>query len=151
MKKWWFILIFLACSDSGENTIYSASFTSTSDLERWQNVTADALTTDAGRHVLRIGGGCIQPAATLDIPVSSDGRYRLRCDARITEGLNGHLELYVNAQKPPVQVLVDSPTWRHYVSEGVVAHRGDTLVLDIYIGGIVFNEMMLDNLAIESD
>jgi hypothetical protein len=56
----------------------------------------------------------------------------------------------VNAQ-PPVQILVDSHTWRHYVSEDVVARRGDTLVVAIYIGGIVFNEMMLDNLTIESD
>ncbi len=150
MKKCLFTLIFLACGDSGENAIYSTSFASTSDLQRWQNVTDDALTTDAGRHVLRIGGGCIQPAAALELPVTGDGRYRLRCDARLTEGLNGHLELYVNAQ-PPVQILVDSHTWLHYVSEDVVAHRGDTLVVAIYIGGIVFNEMMLDNLTIESD
>ncbi len=154
MKRWFVLFLVAACGDAGGDMIFHSSFENQNDLAKWPALTPDMLADEgapgSGHHALRIGGGCPQPAASLEIPVLRSAKVRMRFDARLTEGTGGGIDLRQKGSHDAAHVTIDSHSWTHYVSESVMVDAGDTLVVEIYIGGIVFNEMLLDNFVVES-
>ncbi|MFC1620380.1 T9SS type A sorting domain-containing protein [Candidatus Neomarinimicrobiota bacterium] len=140
--------------------IYSNSFETPEDTSGWIGLGSwmfvDDPAPDEGTRSLLIGGGCIQPAAWIDVPCTTgDGPYRLSFwgnTGLITPYggyvLVGPADPY-SAFAAGIEVHVDSLNWHYYQAEGELSLGGiDTLRIQILIGGIVYDDMQIDGLEI---
>jgi hypothetical protein len=147
------------CSEPAPNLVYSNSFESASDATGWDGITEDMFVSDpapgGGNRALSIGGGCIQPAAYIDLPPQTeDGKYSISCWGKTTElPQTGEVVLVIADVEGPslgIQVEVDSEDWRFYVSGKYLYCPADHgLRLEIWIGGLVPAHMFIDCVKVE--
>lgn len=155
------ILIFILCFlhlrcdlNNGSPVIYSNSFETAADTTGWRGVYTSMFINDpaplSGRKSLRIGGGCIQPAASLDISGSAlRGKYKITCWAKTGRG-GGSIYLNDgNARHAESAVAPADTLWNYYQSEIPFSYSGTSaLRIEIYAGGIIPANIYLDNLKI---
>ena len=168
--RWFFliamiILVFLLL-ESGcdilnpENTeFFFTSFEQEEDAEGWSGVNSEMFVDDAapggGNQSLLIGGGCIQPTATLTLPgPRTGGFYTLSCWGKLDPDFNGgHVYLTLSdsgVEGPRVGLRIDRQEWHGYRSnETLYCPPSQSLEIQIMVGGIVYDCMKLDRLTIE--
>ena len=145
----------IGCSDQGSDILYFSSFESKNDLSPWDGVNELMLSRSAapngGYRSLRVGGGCLQPIATLPLQVDADGFYRLTCWARMIENNDaGIVVRKAHDFEPVAQIQISGRDWKSYASRDTFfAGAGDSLTLEIFCGGIILSEAEIDLLTIE--
>jgi hypothetical protein len=147
------------CTEPTPSLVYFNSFESAEDTTGWQGVSEEMLVgdpaPDGGNRALSIGGGCIQPAAYIDLPrQSEDGNYRVSCWGKASElPQTGEIVLAITdggGQSRGIQLEIDSEDWRFYVSQGYLYCPADHgLRLEIWIGGLVPAHMFIDCVKVE--
>jgi hypothetical protein len=107
-----------------------------------------------GKRSLHISGGCVQPTASINLPVhAKGGHYVLSCWAK-TEDINqaGRIILTINGrdeQKEKPEVLVNDTEWRFYKSKkSQYWSPNHKLRLEIRIGGLISAHMFVDCIKI---
>jgi hypothetical protein len=142
-----------------ESTLYSNSFESPADTAGWHGITADMLiddpAPDAGRRSLHIGGGCIQPSASLHLPGEyGPGCYRVSCWGRL-DGLSPAGSVGLVADAGPnglrqTQLQISTTDWSY--GNSLISWdqpTAMTLRLEIWIGGFIPASMSIDGIAVE--
>jgi hypothetical protein len=158
-----FFLFVAACDKRGVEprgrAIYFNSFETAQDTIGWIGVTAAMFVNDpapeAGDRSLHIGGGCIQPAAYIDLPEQADaGHYRVCCWGKLEDSSQGgSVGLVVDAeteQRREIHLVVNRTEWTFYASEEIIrcpAHH--RMRLEIMIGGFVPAGMFVDAITAE--
>ena len=140
-------------------TFYFNSFEVHSDTTDWHGISYKMFVEDpapnCGEKALHLGGGCIQPTAYLDLPISNkDEIYSLSLWAKIIEeNQSGVILLSVidgDRKLSEISLLVNSQNWKYYKSEkSLLCPAGKQLRLEIMIGGIIPASMLVDLLKIE--
>ncbi len=138
--------------------IYSNSFEVPEDTTGWIGLGSRMFVEDPapgeGSRSLRIGGGCLQPTAWIDIPCTAgDGTYRLSFwgkAGKVTSGggcvVVGPADWYTPLM---LEVCTDSLDWTFYQAEIDLQLAGiDSLRIQIWVGGIVFVDMQIDGLEV---
>lgn len=163
------ITLFSACKDSGTNVqesrqnntvFYFNSFENQADTSDWLGLSKNTFVNDTksgnGDFSIHLGGGCIQPAASIKFDSPGEGKYKFGFWAKMgQESQQAHLILKLNGdgnENEQIVVEVNSTDWKYYESERylfVPANR--ELVLEIMVGGIVFADVYVDNLKIEKE
>jgi hypothetical protein len=138
---------------------YFNSFESTQDTTGWHGVAAAMFVSDpapaGGKQSLHIGGGCIQPAAYIDLPQQTrGGYYRLRCWGKLVDiSQRGSIGLVVNAeteQRREIHLVISDTAWTSYESEEPFRCPADHhMRMEILIGGFVPASMFVDCIAVE--
>lgn len=158
------VVLINACQNSSqpegqnENLVYSTSFETEADISGWIGISKENLSNtacpDGKDYSLHIGGGCIQPAASYEIPSVLPGKYKLSFWAKMGQpsqsaGLYlrpAESSSYVDA----LHVQVTDTTWKYYESEkSLNIPSSMKLKLDVIVGGIIFADVFIDNLKIE--
>ena len=139
--------------------VYLTSFESAQDTTGWQGITDKMFVCDpapgAGIRSLHIGGGCIQPAAYIDLPPqTSPGNYVVSCWGKVPQVTRpGRIVLQIaqeGGEGWEVQLIVDSEDWTFYKSEESLRCSEDcTLRLQVWIGGFAPAHMFVDCIKIE--
>ena len=158
------VVLINACQNSSQpesqntNTVYSTPFETESDISGWIGITSENLSNTAcpdGKHYsLHIGGGCIQPAASYEIPAVQPGKYKISFWARMGQ-TSQSAGLYLRTVTNPfyvdtLSVQVTDTTWKYYESEKSLNIPSPMkLKLDVLVGGIIFADVFIDNLKIE--
>jgi hypothetical protein len=140
--------------------IYSNSFETSEDTTAWSGygnwgITVDPAP-DQGTRSFLIGGGCIQPAAWIDVPCTTGaGRYRLSLwgKAVYSEWSGGSVALsraaWEPSEEPKIEIHVVEPSWTPHSSEiDITLEENDTLRIQIQVGGYIYDEMLLDALEV---
>ncbi|MFB0517052.1 MAG: T9SS type A sorting domain-containing protein [Candidatus Neomarinimicrobiota bacterium] len=140
--------------------IYNNSFEVPEDTTDWVGLGYWMFVEDPapgqGSRSLLVGGGCLQPAAWIDIPCTTgDGTYRLSFWGKageVTPGSGcvvvGPADWYAPATKM-VEVCTDSLNWTFYQAEKDLQIGGiDSLRIQIWVGGIIYDDMQIDNLEV---
>ena len=137
--------------------VYLNSFESPQDTIGWIGISYSMFVDDplpaVGEKSLRIGGGCMQPAAYLKFDKTLSGHnYRLDCWGKT--GINGGSIVLTTAEvdslpRQEVSIEILDSVWTHYSSDIFHCPEDKTLQLDIYVGGIIFSEIYVDYLGIE--
>lgn len=160
-------IIILSCgednplsSDSKNNVFYFNSFEADKDSSGWNGLglSKDMFANDPcpedGKRSLHIGGGCPQPAASIELSGVEEGNYRFSFWAKMgQESQSAQVILKTccgaeDAEK--LIVLVDSTGWKFYQSEGNLnVTSNKKLALEIWVGGIIYADVFIDNLKIE--
>jgi len=109
---------------------------------------------DGGKKSVLISGGCIQPTASIDLPiVHKNSKFVMSCWGRVNEdNQSGLVSLKVmdgENSKNSVALNVNTKTWNLYKSEKLICQPGEHLRIEIMIGGIIGASMNLDLLKIE--
>jgi hypothetical protein len=157
-------LLINACQNSSqpesenENMVYSTSFETESDISGWSGLTkenlADSACPEGKNHSLHISGGCIQPAASYEIPNVQPGKYKISFWGKMGQASqSAGLTLKQSGSSSimdSVNTRVTSTTWKYYESEkGLTVASVTKLKLDVLVGGIIFADVFIDNLKIE--
>lgn len=149
-----------AQSPSDSPVVYVNSFEAPADTSGWFGLGDWMLVEDPapgqGSRSLLIGGGCLQPVAWIDIPCTTgDGTYRLSFWGKAGEVTpNGGSVVVgpVDWNTPlseNIQIWADSLDWTFYQAEGHLNLGGiDTLRIQIWVGGIVYDDVQLDGLEV---
>jgi|GEM_PF-1682383 len=171
MKKVLIHILFLvsffsyACSDNDplssedqNNAFYFNSFESDKDTSGWIGVSKNMLTDDScpagGKRSLHIGGGCIQPAASIEFSSVKEGNYKISFWAKTGQPHQSaiiKLKVSDNADESKnLVVAVDTTSWKFYQSEGSLYVPGNKkMTMEVWVGGIIYADVYLDNLKIE--
>lgn len=143
-----------------DNVIYFNSFESEEDTIGWRWLHPEMFVDDpapgGGRKSLFIGGGCMQPAAFLELPQQSEaGIYSMSCWGKIEE-MNRAGTIYLTTNdsfddSTTIELKIDSIEWEFLqTEESLHCSTKDTLRIEIWIGGYVPASMFIDLLKIES-
>ncbi len=145
--------------DSILGVFYFNSFESTEDADDWQGIMPEMFVEEPAPHggdkSLLIGGGCIQPTASITFPkLEHTTSLKLSCWGKVREEhQSGVLILSAIDEAESLQsisITLQGNEWKHYESEGILlCPSGKQLRLEIMIGGIVGASMYLDRLTIE--
>jgi len=138
---------------------YSNSFESDDDAKGWTGVATDMFIADpapnSGDRSLQIGGGCIQPAAWLVFPKTTEEiRFKFSCWGKVDQpNQSGAVVLGVEGDTDDsnsLEIRIQERNWTYYASNAsLVCPRGKQLRLEMRIGGIVFASMHVDGLIVE--
>ena len=143
--------------DENNNLVYSTSFETESDISGWSGLTkenlADAACPDGKSHSLHIGGGCIQPAASYEIPAVVPGKYKISFWGKMgqdSQSAGLSLKQVGNSSlMDSVNVQVTGTSWKYYESgKSLLVTSAAKLKLDVLVGGIIFADVYIDNLKI---
>ncbi len=108
-----------------------------------------------GTSSLRIGGGCMQPAASITFPhLHRSERFRLSLWGKAhDQNQTGTIALTSYDGKSnldEITIHIDDPRWRSYRTEAsLICVSGTRLRMEIRIGGFVPATMQIDGLIIE--
>ncbi|MFH1196984.1 MAG: hypothetical protein V1720_14905 [bacterium] len=158
------ILLFViySCSDEilqpGINDFYYSSFENEKDTIDWTGLTGANFSNEAcpgggGKSVI-IGGGCIQPAATLKLGTApADGKLKMSFQAKMLQESQSAglflLKYSGNEIIDSIAATVNSIDWSSYESSSILnVSEGDSLRIDFFVGGFVLAEVMLDQLRV---
>ncbi len=137
--------------------LYETSFEVPADSSGWVGITPAMFVADpapgCGQQSLYLGAGCLQPAAHRVLNVLAErGSYRLRVYGKKGE-VGGHFRLTAqgsNGAADLIDIPIQSAEWRGFEKEiKLEQSRPDTLRLEIYVGGIIFNSLYLDGIKLE--
>jgi len=142
-----------------ESMLYFNSFESPADTAGWHGITAGVLVDDpapgAGRRSLHISGGCIQPAAFIQLPERfGPGCYRLSCWGRLDNSSTaGSIGLVADAGQNGIRetrLQISTTDWSHGNSQ-ISWDQPTTMTigLEIWIGGFVPAHMSIDGITVE--
>ncbi|UCB51948.1 MAG: hypothetical protein JSV10_08145 [Candidatus Zixiibacteriota bacterium] len=147
------------CTRSVPEIVYFISFESAEDTTGWQGITDKMFVRDpapgAGARSLKIGGGCIQPAAYIDLPPQAGpGNYVISCWGKVPQvNQPGRIVLQVaqeGGEAREIWLRVDSEDWMFYESREPLRCSGDcSLRLQVWIGGFVPANISVDCIKIE--
>lgn len=147
------------CTRSVPEIVYFSSFESAEDTTGWQGITDRMFVSDpapgAGARSLQIGGGCIQPAAYIDLPPQTGpGNYVVSCWGKVPQVTQpGRIVLQIaqeGGEGREIQLRVDSENWTFYESKESLRYSEDcTLRLQVWIGGFTPAHMFVDCIKIE--
>lgn len=163
------VIAFSACSDSTTNVtendksnklFYFNTFDNQRDTTGWHGLTRDTFVNesmpDSGGFSIHLGGGCIQPAASIEFDSPGEGKYKFSFWAKMGQpSQQAHLILRSDAyydEKDQLNIEVNTTEWKFYQSEGYLyVPAGKKIILEIMVGGIVFADVYVDNLKIEKE
>lgn len=158
------LLALQACSENSpldskdENVIYFNSFEADKDIEGWSGLTkemfSDTGCTSESKKSMHIGGGCIQPAASYELSAAKTGNYKISFWAKmgqVSQSANIVLKISgENDESKKINVVVSGTEWKQYSSNGsLYLPVNKKLTLEIWVGGIIFADVYIDNLKIE--
>jgi len=142
-----------------KNAIYFNSFESAEDTSGWHGITEAMFVSDpapeGGSQSLHIGGGCIQPAAHINLPEGTrNGYYQVSCWGKLEDlAQGGSIGLVVDAgteQRRETHLSVSDTVWTFYQSEETLyCPLNHSLRLEIVIGGFVPAGMFVDCIQVE--
>ncbi|MFC2135283.1 hypothetical protein ACFLTH_11780 [Bacteroidota bacterium] len=126
------------------------SFESTADTLGWDGITEEMFLDDppqiGGGRYLYIGGGCLQPAASKEILITEEGSYSISCWGKTN--YNGG-SIVLKSDDEEISINISSKSWQYYNSYSVITcGAGTRLSLEIWVGGIVFDDLFCDELVI---
>lgn len=140
---------------------YFNSFESQEDAVKWNGFTSAQFVQDpapnSGSQSLRIGGGCIQPAAWIVLPkAEAEGWVRFSCWGKVDQAnQSGIVRLALEGEPDDsreITVRIQGANWTHFQSENsLFCPKGGRLRIELIIGGIVFASMHVDGLTIEKN
>ncbi len=142
--------------DTSED-LYFSSFESDADAAGWSGYGGGWFDQDAppdgGARSLRVSGGCIVPHFSRRVVAPA-----VPCSVSLTFwgknlALGGGVSLRpTDGVGPEIQVSVQETVWTRYRSASRIHCRpGDTLVLDLISGGIIYGAMRVDLLEVRID
>ncbi len=134
--------------------VFFSSFETDADTVGWRGYGGAGFELDApaggGARSLGVSGGCIIPHVARRIPAPA-----LPCSLSLTFwgknlALGGGISLRnVVRSGPDILVSVQDTTWTLYRADRSIACQpGDTLVLELNSGGIVYSAMRIDLLTV---
>jgi hypothetical protein len=143
-------------NDAGD-AFYFNSFEADKDTLGWTGLSKSMFANDpcpaTGHRSIHIGGGCIQPAASIELPALMRGKYKLNFwgkmgqksqAAQIVLKISGE-----NSESNKIAVGVSGTDWKEYFSSEILSvPSGKKLKLEILVGGIIFADVFVDNLKI---
>ena len=132
---------------------YSNSFESINDTAGWENISEEMLKYDPapnfGLKSLYVGGGCVQPAASIILKTLPDGPYYISFWAKIEiENLSGSITLSNGSNEEPLPININNKYWKYFEAGPVIVKPNFPLKIDIIIGGIIPAYMFIDNLKV---
>jgi len=147
------------CVEPTPNFVYFNSFESAADTTGWYGITQEMFVGNpapgGGKRSLDIGGGCLQPAAYLDLlPHDGSGYFTISCWGKATEpsqvGRIVLAKVKENGEREEIQLRVERKHWTFYRSEkSLYCSASCELRLEIWIGGFVPANMFVDCIGIE--
>ena len=158
------VLMFLggmiSCRRETETTskiIYCNSFESADDVKGWNGISKSMLKDDpapgGGSKSLHIFGGCIQPAAYVELPsASSDGHYKIRCWGKIQkQSQKGEVVLVKSdEERKSVHLTIGEEDWKLYETDELLFFKRDEKIqIEIWIGGFIGADMYVDCIEVE--
>lgn len=156
-----FLLLFSisSCENSDQepfiplDSFYFNSFEKNSDTTGWYGIGTDNIVEDApktgGKHSLEVSGGCVIPHAYFQFaPLSEDNNFVLKCWGKnLSNG--GSIHLRIEDYSEHIGISVSEPEWTKYISEDTLhGTAGDTLILELFSGGIISSAMRVDQIEI---
>lgn len=131
---------------------YYNSFESAADTAGWQGYYElwNDTPANGGLVSMYVTGGCIWPHAYYMFePLDRSGTLTLKCQAKVlANGGSINLGKWGNHGEE-IYIEVQDSTWQEYTSEKTLqVSAGDTLMLSVNSGGIVYGAMLVDNLKI---
>jgi len=157
------VVVINACQNSSQpesdanNTVYSTSFEKESDISGWSGVSKENLTNiscPGGKHFsLNISGGCVQPAASYEIPVVQSGKYKLSFWAKMGQTSQSAILYLKQAESSSfpdsVYAQVTDTTWKYYETrKSLNINSPSKLKIEVIVGGIKFANVFIDNLMV---
>jgi len=139
------------------NTIYFNSFETASDTAGWQGINPGLFVNERGgiygSKSLHIGGGCVQPAASFQLNNLLNNKYRISFFGRTgSERMSAAIDFsFTNNQySNPAAIVIKGSQWQYYETEFRTAFTNPSkLTMEIIVGGIIAEDMYLDDLRIE--
>jgi hypothetical protein len=138
--------------------LYFSSFESPEDIAGWSGISESSLVDEAapggGKGAVRIGGGCIQPAAQILLAGPEEvTAYSLSCWGKLLgDSQPGGLLLATDeprGERSECVVAIDSYEWKFYRSaDSIICPAGMDLRIEAYIGGIIGGSMLVDELSV---
>lgn len=154
MKRFGISLLFFAwalvsCSEGSGSTLYFTSFEKDTDVRPWNGAAKEMLIKDAapngGEQSIKIGGGCIQPAAAMPLNILETGYYKISFWAKMVEGDGAGISMrHRETGVELTGVAISGDAWNYYESDRFALSAGDPVDIEIYAGGIVFAETEVD-------
>jgi len=154
-----FLFSFLSCENSDREAVYPLdsfyfnSFETNSDTAGWYGIGSENIVEDApkvgGEYSVEISGGCVIPHAYYRFaPLSEDRSLILKCwGMNLSNG--GSIHLRIEDYSDHIGISVSEPEWTEYISEDTLhGTAGDTLVLELFSGGIISSAMRVDQIEI---
>lgn len=133
------------------STIYINSFETNDDTNGWAGIDVSMFVDDpapgCGEKSLFIGGGCVMPTASKRISITENGNYKLSCWGKTTvNGGNIHL---IKNEDEVVELIISGNEWSFFEStDSIYLEAGDEVSLEIWVGGIIYDDLFCDNLAV---
>ncbi len=132
---------------------YSNSFETENDTIGWRGVSTQMMVTEpapnSGKKSLHIGGGCIQPAASLELNDLSSQAYYISFWAKVDdENQAGAITLSNGTNEEPLPITVSTTEWEKFEVGPILVKDNFPLKIDIIIGGFVPASMFFDNLQV---
>ena len=157
------LLSFFSCRkwlvDPNNRIFYFNSFENDEDASDWQGISHQMFEEDpapnSGSKSLRIGGGCIQPTASITFPqLSEESTYTLSCWGKVhDQGQMGSIVLVVTDGEKNQQEIglnIENNNWTFHQSKATLFCPAKMrLKLEIRIGGFVAAFMNVDCIKIE--
>lgn len=157
-----FLLLIYSCTDEilepGAKDFYYNSFEVETDARGWEGISEGNFCGEAapegGNKSVIIGGGCVQPAASLNLgAVQSSAKLRICFQAKMVQENQGACLYLINYSGneilDSIAVSVSGNYWKGYDSNSSLnVTRGDSLRIDVIAGGYFAAEVMLDCLRI---
>jgi len=133
------------------NINYSNSFETLNDTIDWTGITRHNFVRNpapnGGEYSLKIGGGCMRPAATIIIKGLNAGFYKVSFWAKVLEHDKlGSITILTNSNDELSSTIINSNVWTKYESDQLYIHSSSELFVNINIGGIIPEHLYLDNL-----
>ena len=138
------------------SVIYFNSFESAQDTTGWSGITDAMFVSDpapkGGKQSLHIGGGCLQPAAHINLPAQTrESYYRVSCWGKVADiSQGGSIGLAVGEQRREIRLIIRDEEWTFYESEeSLRCPANRNMRLEIYIGGYAPASMLVDCIKVE--
>ena len=144
------------CENAPDINKYFTAFESLEGQDGWTGIDDDMFVDDspydgAGQS-LKIGGGCLQPAARIVFENTiKPGNYKIACWGKMIKGTSGAVLFgkWVGDESVNIWIDINRPEWKYYeTDDALTILEGDTVFLDLLCGGIVYNEMLINHLKL---
>lgn len=138
-----------------ENEVYFNSFESEQDTAGWDGIRSYMLVNDpapySGSQSLYIGGGCIQPAASLELNNIPSTSYYISFWAKSeNENLSGEITFSNSSNEELLTQTINKIEWEFFEIGPVLKKDNLPLRIDLIIGGFIPANMFIDNLRVYS-
>ena len=138
-----------------ENEVYLNSFESEQDTVGWSVIRSYMLVNDSapysGSQSLYISGGCVQPAASLELNnIPSTSYYVSFWGKAEDKNLSGGITFSNGSNEEPLGVTINNEEWIFFDIGPVQKKEFSPLKIDLIIGGFIPANMFIDNLRVYS-